>query len=239
MIRICHLYADIMSTYGDRGNVDYLEYFLSSLGMSVIVLSHAYGDMIPEAEIYVFGGGQDSAQVLVSHDLQSHHGDRLKTLLERSYCLAVCGGYQLLGKYYMQLNGRMIDGLAYLPVATIAGTERMSGYVVGIRKFGHRYRSIVGFENHSGRTYILDESKPLMKVVRGGGNNGTDRGEGIVYSKTIGTYLHGPILPRNPHLVYWWLRELLIQGTGIHPDLSVERSAHEGILRKFRVTMKQ
>lgn len=233
MIRICHLYADIMSTYGDRGNVDYLEYFLMNLGLSVTVLDHNYREMIPEAEIYVFGGGQDSAQVLVAHDLQTYHGERLRSLLERSYCLAICGGYQLLGKYYMQLNGQMIDGLGYLPVATVAGAERMSGHVVGMRKFGHRYRSVVGFENHSGRTYILDESKPLMRVVCGGGNNGTDRGEGIVYGKTIGTYLHGPILPRNPHLVYWWLRDMLPREIINRPGLLAEKNAHLSLLAKF------
>jgi CobQ-like glutamine amidotransferase family enzyme len=233
MITICQLYSDIMSTYGDKGNTEYVAYFLAEHGIPVEVFYHRYGELVPRATIYMFGGGQDSAQILVANDLQRENGERLRNFLEDSYCLAVCGGYQLLGRYYIPTDGRIIDGLSYLPITTVAGKERFTGHVVGLRKFGSRNRTVVGFENHSGRTQILDDSEPLLRVVKGNGNNGNDRGEGIVYGKTIGTYLHGPVLPRNPHLVYWWLKDILTADTATNrPNISAEKAAHESMVAK-------
>lgn len=225
MITICQLYSDIMSTYGDRGNTEYVAYFLAQHAIEYTVIYHRYGQPIPKATIYIFGGGQDSAQLLVAHDLQGENGEQLRRYLADAYCLAVCGGYQLLGRYYITADGTMIDGIGYLPVVTVAGKQRFTGHVVGLRTFGRRKRTVVGFENHSGRSYILDGSEPLLRVWRGHGNNGNDRGEGIVFGRTIGTYLHGPILPRNPHLVYWWLKDILISSRQ-RVDISLEKLAH-------------
>lgn len=228
MIKLVQLYSDIMSTYGDRGNVIYIEHFLRQNDKNFETYYHTYGQPIPEADIYVFGGGQDSSQLLVSLDLTIRQGNVLKKYLKNAHCLAVCGGYQLLGKYYMQKDGTVIDGLGYLPVVTVAGPERMVGHVAGKRFMRGQARSVVGFENHSGKTYILDNSAPLLRVPEGKGNNGVDGTEGIVFQKTIGTYLHGPVLPRNPHLLHWWLRDLVSQLN--KPNLTWERKAHRRIV---------
>lgn len=218
-----------MSTYGDRGNVLYLRHFLEQHNVNVEIVDHKCGEEIPKAEIYIFGGGQDAAQALVAADLQGSNGTTLRQYLSSSYCLAVCGGYQLLGKYYLQHDGSMLYGLDFLPIITVANPDRLVGPVVGWQTFNGRKRTVVGFENHSGRTYITDDSKPLLHLMQGGGNNSINQEEGIVYGKTIGTYLHGPILPRNPHLVFWWLRDLLPKQILKEPKLGIEKSSH----RKF------
>jgi len=232
IITICHLYADIMSTYGDRGNVLYLSHFLTQQGINHVITRHCYGQSIKPATIYVFGGGQDASQTLVAKDLQDANGIRLKYYLQKSYCLAICGGYQLLVRYYLMKNGQRLDGLGYLPIATVASDDRLVGPVVIKRPFNGINRTIVGFENHSGKTFILDDSPPLGQVLKGGGNNGNDQTEGIIFNKTIGTYLHGPVLPRNPHLAYWWLRDLVNEYQRyIEPNLIYEKQAHYSYLR--------
>lgn len=232
-IHICQLYSDLMSTYGDQGNVRYLAYFLLQHRIRPLVTYHRHGELIPEADIYIFGGGQDQSQILVAKDLQGENGIRLSQFLQQSYCLAICGGYQLLGKYYLQKDGQSINGLGYLPIVTVASSKRLVGHVIIKRQFNDQQRTIVGFENHSGRTYIIDDSEPLGLVTHGAGNNGDDRTEGIIYQKTIGTYLHGPIFPRNPHLAYWWLKELLRAYGHVAnpPRLEWEKAAHQAYLR--------
>lgn len=229
-VTICQLYSDIMSTYGDRGNVLYLADFFRRYQIEPVVQLHHFGQSIPKADIYIFGGGQDRSQIAVSHDLQTTHGDQLRSYLQDAYCLAVCGGYQLLGKFYLLQDGQMIRGLNYLPVMTIASPDRAVGPVILSRQFGQRKRTVVGFENHSGKTYILDGSKSLGEVEKGSGNNGSDQAEGIIYQKTIGTYLHGPILPRNPHLVRWWLNDLLPKTRLSRLSWQAERLAHQAYL---------
>ncbi len=226
---ICQLYSDIMSTYGDRGNALYLLHFFEQLGLDTKVIWHRYGEDMPKANIYIFGGGQDGSQVLVSRDLQTIHGEQLHDLLQTSYCLAICGGYQLLGRSYITKEGASLTGLDFLPIMTVASSERMVGPVIAYRQFNENKRTVVGFENHSGKTHILDESSALATIIKGNGNNGTDKKEGIVYKKTIGTYLHGPILPRNPHVVYWWLKDL-IEDIEVRPVLEIERLAHRSYL---------
>lgn len=230
-ITICQLYADVMSTYGDRGNVLYLSHFLTQQGINHIITRHCYGQPIKPATIYIFGGGQDTAQTLVANDLKVNNGQKLLTYLQDSYCLAICGGYQLLGRYYILKNGERIDGLGYLPIATVASDDRQVGPIVIKRPFNGINRTIVGFENHSGKSYILDGSPPLGQVLKGGGNNGNDRTEGIIFNKTIGTYLHGPVLPRNPHLAYWWLKDLISEQSPLaSPNLIYEKQAHKAYL---------
>lgn len=230
-ITICQLYANLMSTYGDRGNVLYLKYFLGQLGHTVRLRWHYYGEPIPKATIYVFGGGQDAAQTLVAFDLQGQNGRNLTSYLAQSYCLAVCGGYQLLGRYYLSLAGELLPGLSYLPVGTVGHKQRLVGHVVAMGQYSNSRQTLVGFENHGGRTYILDDSPPLATVLVGGGNNGIDKTEGIVYGRTLGTYLHGPILPRNPHLAHWWLRSLTDNRVGAIPQ--AEKQAHRALLQKL------
>jgi CobQ-like glutamine amidotransferase family enzyme len=233
MIRLCQLYSDILSTYGDRGNILYLEYWFQALGIPCQTVCHQYQQPIPEADVYVFGGGQDSAQRLVAQDFLGEAGERLRRFLPDHFCLAICGGYQLLGHYYIPNNGPILMGLKYLPIGTVAGSERLVGPVAITRQFGRQRRTIVGFENHSGRTVYLEPAEPLGRILAGGGNNDVDGTEGIIYQKIIGTYLHGPILPRNPHLIYWWLKPLVSKYRRYQTlDLRTERWAHREQLKR-------
>lgn len=234
-IHVCQLYSDIMSTYGDQGNLRYLEHFLAGQRISTKISRHTLGQQIPKADIYLFGGGQDATQLLAAADLALENGRRLRQHLDQAYCLAICGGYQLLGKYYIDQNEKVIDGLGYLPVATVASKDRMVGHLIIKRQFGQTDRTIVGFENHSGKTQILDGSPALGEVITGRGNNGHDKGEGIVFGRTIGTYLHGPVLPLNPHLAFWWLKELIVKyGQPLAaPALKSERLAHQNYARQI------
>lgn len=230
MTTIVQLYSDVLSTYGDRGNTLYIQYFLRKHGIVNRVVWHRYGEAIPEADIYVFGGGQDASQRLVASDLQDTNGELLKRYLTTAHCLAICGGYQLLGEYYQISDGSRIQGLGILPIVTLSGKKRFVGKVVGCRSLGSTNRTIVGFENHSGRTFAIAQARPLLQVVSGHGNNAQDGTEGIVLDKIIGTYLHGPVMARNPHLLAWWLRDLLVSQRLRSIDLSGERVAHRNYL---------
>lgn len=203
VVTLTQIYADVMSVYGDNGNLLFAADYLRANGYEVATANHHFGERIPPADIYFFGGGQDGAQRLVSRDLAGENGKRLAGYLSKSYCLAVCGGYQLLGRYYLTNSGELIDGLGYLPVATYGSTERQVGLVQATCVASGR--PIYGFENHAGKTYILDDSPALAAVSKRRGNNGRDGKEGIIFGRTIGTYLHGPILPKNPWLMRWWL----------------------------------
>ena len=232
MVTIVQLYSDLLSTYGDRGNTLYLQYFLHSHGITNRVVWHRYGETIPQSQIYIFGGGQDASQRLVAYDLQGRNGDDLTQYLGDAYCLAVCGGFQLLGQYYQLSNRGRLEGLGILPVVTMAGKGRFVGKVCGYRYFGSTQRTIVGFENHSGRTFATGAAQPLVTLLEGNGNNGEDGTEGIVQGKIIGTYLHGPILARNPHLAAWWLKDLLAGYRIRSIDLTKEKAAHQHYLQQ-------
>ncbi len=233
-IVICQLYIDLMSTYGDQGNLLYLEYFFRDHGVESSVIRHSYGQPIPPADIYLFGGGQDLSQQLVAADLQSDNGARLRAYLNQSHCLAVCGGYQLLGRSYTLADGKVLPGLGFLPIVTHSSSERMVGPIVIAKEFEGHKRTVIGFENHSGKTFLDEGTTALGQVIKGSGNNGQDKSEGIVWQQTIGTYLHGPILPRNPHLAYWWLKDLL-PALELRPTLNwqTERSAHKSYLQEI------
>ncbi|MFO0702546.1 MAG: glutamine amidotransferase [Candidatus Andersenbacteria bacterium] len=203
-LTIVWLYHDLMNLYGDRGNVLTLAHRARARGIDVAVRGVTVGEPLPSvADLVFFGGGQDQEQSLVARDLPSKRA-ALATLLEQGGgLLAVCGGYQLLGSYYQPHESARIAGLGLLPVHTEAGTRRMIGdLVVESEKFG----TLVGFENHSGRTFLhtapagRTSSAPLGRVAIGSGNNGDDEYEGVVVGHAIGTYLHGPLLPKNPRL---------------------------------------
>ncbi len=222
-----------MSTYGDRGNLLYISHFLRIAGIDHQVIVHRYGDVIPFADIYLFGGGQDKSQLLVAQDLQRSNGRRLRDYLSNSYCLAICGGFQLLGKFYIPSSGQLIPGLGYLPISTVASNRRAIGPVVAQSLIYGKERTIVGFENHSGNSYILDDSPPLGHIKVGHGNNNVDKTEGIIYGKTIGSYLHGPLIPRNPHLLGWWLRDLTVGLVGQPISFPLEQQAHQRYLKQL------
>jgi CobQ-like glutamine amidotransferase family enzyme len=203
-LRIGHLYPDLMSIYGDRGNVIALERRASWRGIDAEVRSFTVGAPIDPAwaDVWFFGGGQDVGQDVVGADLQGPSGDALRRSIEGGAALlAVCGGYQLLGHEYVPDGAPAIPGLGLLDVRTKAGKRRFVGNLLAEGEGG----TLIGFENHSGRTYLGPRARPLGRVLVGHGNNGEDGTEGAVQGRVIGCYLHGSLLPKNP-----WLADRLI-----------------------------
>ncbi|HEV2476958.1 MAG TPA: glutamine amidotransferase, partial [Candidatus Dormibacteraeota bacterium] len=198
------LYADLMNIYGDRGNVLTLARRAEWRGLDprVIDLGRGPTEQMRDVDVFFFGGGQDREQALIYDDLRQHKQDSLqKAVQDGAQILAVCGGYQLLGHYYQTAEGERFDGIGMLDVKTEAGKKRFIGDVVVQAALpGLTPSTIVGFENHSGRTFLGDGATPLGNVLHGKGNNGSDRTEGAVQGNIIGTYMHGSLLPKNPHL---------------------------------------
>ncbi len=203
-LRIGHLYPDLMSIYGDRGNVLALAQRARWRGIDVTVRPFTAGTAFDAdwPDVWFFGGGQDQGQDIVGADLAGANGAALRRSLEGgAAAFAVCGGYQLLGHEYLPEHAPAIPGLGVLDVRTRAGRERFVGNLVADTPDGQ----LVGFENHSGRTYLGPNAKPLGAVVIGHGNNGEDKTEGAVQRKIVGTYSHGSCLPKNP-----WLADRLL-----------------------------
>ena len=197
-LNICHLYPDLLNVYGDVGNILILKHRAALRGIDVNIINSSLGDPIDEKNIDIlfFGGGQDFEQSIVSKDLLEVKKDSFVKYVEDSkVVLAICGGYQLLGKYYTAPNGEKIEGLGILNIYTEGGDTRFIGNTeIFNEEFDETY---VGFENHSGRTYINDH-KPLGKCIHGYGNNGEDGYEGCIYKNTFGTYFQGSFLSKNP-----------------------------------------
>lgn len=203
-LRIAHLYPDLMSIYGDRGNVLALAQRARWRDIAVEVRAYTAGMTFdPEwPDLFFFGGGQDIGQDIVGADLQGPNGDAVRTSIAGGAgAFLVCGGYQLFGSEYLPEVGASIPGLGLLDVRTKAGKRRFVGNLVAQTPDG----LLVGFENHSGRTYLGPKAAPLGAVIVGHGNNGEDRTEGAVQGKMVGTYSHGSCLPKNP-----WLADKLL-----------------------------
>ncbi len=208
-LRICHLYPDLLNLYGDRGNITTLVRRAQWRGIDTRIVEARLGDAIdPDAsDLYFIGGGEDRQQRLAAPDLCGVKNDSLRRAADASAAvLGVCGGYQLLGHYYRPSEGADLMGLGLLDLHTVhpgPTARRLIGNIV-IREAGAGVR-LVGFENHGGRTHLGPRARPLGMVEAGFGNNGTDRTEGAVAGTVYGTYLHGPLLPKNP-----WFADLLI-----------------------------
>lgn len=199
-LNICHLYPDLLNVYGDTGNILILKYRAMKRNIKVNVINISTGDKFDETkyDIVLFGGGQDYEQSIVSKDILDNKAYGLKKYIEdEKVFLAICGGYQLLGKYYTTPQGEKLEGLSILDIYTEGGKDRFIGNTV---IFNEEYKeTYVGFENHSGRTYI-GNLKPLGRVIKGYGNNGEDSFEGCIYKNTFCTYFHGSLLSKNPEL---------------------------------------
>jgi len=216
-LRIAHLYPDLMNIYGDRGNVIALSQRAKWRGIDAEVRSYSVGEWAdPEwPDVWFFGGGQDQGQDIVGADLAGKNGAALKKSVESGAAIfSVCGGYQLLGHEYIPETGPSIPGVGILDVTTRAGNTRFVGNLLVNSPDAY----LIGFENHSGRTYVGAKAKPLGTVVVGNGNNGEDKTEGAVQGRVIGCYLHGSCLPKNP-----WLADRLL-GWGLarrHDDVKL------------------
>lgn len=197
MIKIAHLYPDMLNLYGDRGNIITLTTRLKARNIGVQVDNITMGKSFnsDDYDMIFIGGGQDFEQDALIDDLKQGKDKELKKAVESSkVVLAICGGYQMLGKYYETYDGKKLEYLGILDFYTRGEEERMIGNYAYKTKEGIE---IVGFENHSGRTYLSKGLEPLGMVIKGYGNNGEDKTEGVRYKNTFGTYSHGPVLPKN------------------------------------------
>ncbi|MCM8711169.1 type 1 glutamine amidotransferase [Clostridium sp. SYSU_GA19001] len=235
-LNICHLYPDLLNVYGDYGNILILKYRAKQRGINVNIFNVSMGDAFEgnKYDITFFGGGQDYEQSIVSKDLMEIKKQAITDYVEaEKVFLCICGGYQLLGKYYTTPNGEKLQGLGILDIYTESGEKRFIGNTIIYNEdFNETY---VGFENHSGRTYI-GSLKPLGKVKVGYGNNGEDGYEGCIYKNTYCTYFHGSLLSKNPELADRLLTEALRKKYGnitLKPlDDSYELKAKEFIINR-------
>jgi CobQ-like glutamine amidotransferase family enzyme len=210
-ITVGHLYPDYLNIYADRGNIAVLAARARARGHDLDVRAIGMRDPVPGGEVDLFyvGGGQDREQELVAHDLGAK-AEPLREAVERGAAfLAVCGGYQLLGRSYLDVAGNELPGIGLLPLHTVAGDRRMIGDV--LLDCAWAGETLAGFENHAGRTILDDGAEPLGRVVAGFGNDGSSGYEGCRYRRAYGTYLHGPLLPRNP-----WLADRLLEEALAH-----------------------
>ena len=206
-LTIGHLYPDLLNLYGDRGNIQCFRKRLEWRGIEAEVIPFLSGDKIDfsKLDIVLLGGGSDREQMLVCERLKSIQPDFKAYVEDNGVVIAICGGYQLLGNYYKTDQGT-IKGLELVDMYTEQGEGRLIQNIVLQSDLFEM--PIVGFENHGGRTYI-NQNKPLGKVLHGAGNDGTSGYEGVVYKNVIGTYLHGPLLPKNPQLADWLIARAL------------------------------
>jgi lipid II isoglutaminyl synthase (glutamine-hydrolysing) len=212
-----HLYPDYLNIYADRGNIAVLARRAAWRGHELEVREVSVGEglRVGEHDLLYIGGGQDREQALVATDLAAKADAVLEAAWRGAAVLAVCGGYQLLGRSYRDLAGADLPGIGLFPLDTVAGEKRMIGDVLlrcelepGVQ------RTLAGFENHAGRTRLDDGAEPLGRVVAGFGNDGESGFEGCRVGRAVGTYLHGPLLPRNPWFADWLLAEAIAHRTG-------------------------
>ncbi|MEA2396573.1 MAG: hypothetical protein QOK25_129 [Thermoleophilaceae bacterium] len=232
-LRVCSLYPELMNIYADRGNIAVLRARCEWRGLGFQLASASVGESVdPGAhELFYMGGGQDRDQVAVARDMVETKRDALHAAAGReAVVLAVCGGYQLLGSSY-QMGDEELPGVGLVDLRTVREPgPRLIGNCAIEADMGTGPRVIAGFENHGGRTYLGDGERPLGRVLSGHGNNGADGFEGVHRGNVIGTYLHGPLLPKNV-----WLADRLIElalGIELQPlDDEMEEAAHRSARR--------
>ena len=233
-IRVGHLYPDYLNIYADRGNIAVLARRAAARGHELDVQAIGMGDPVPEVDLFYVGGGQDREQELVAHDLAAKAEAMEEAVANGAAVLAVCGGYQFLGRSYRDVAGVELPGIGLLPLETIAGTRRMIGDVLLQCEWAGE--PLAGFENHAGRTLLDEGAEPLGRVLSGFGNDGASGYEGCRAGRVYGTYLHGPLLPRNP----WFADRLLQDALGLDEPLAplddeLEREAHAVSAGRARV----
>jgi len=230
-LRIGHLYPKLLNIYGDGGNIITLKRRAEWRGAEVIIDEINSGDLsIAEHDIYFIGGGQDLQQIEVSKELQRHKEFLTAERDRGAVFLGICGGYQLLGHYYQPHEGDKLMGISLMDAYTIAGNKRFIGNVT-VGQAMPDNNILVGFENHSGLTYLQGDTKPIGTVIVGNGNNGKDKTEGGRYKNVFGTYMHGSFLPKNPKFADYLLE--LALGEKLPPlDDTIENNAHDVLINK-------
>jgi lipid II isoglutaminyl synthase (glutamine-hydrolysing) len=234
-LRVGHLYPDYLNIYADRGNIAVLTRRASLRGLDLEVAAIGPGDEVdPDGhDLLYVGGGQDREQALIAPDVAAKGPALRQAVADGVAVLAVCGGYQLLGRFYRDRYGSELPGAGVLPLHTVAGERRMIGDVLlECELEPGRRKTVAGFENHAGRTLLDEGAEPLGRVVAGVGNDGATGFEGCRLGRAVGTYLHGPLLPRNPWLADWLLAQAVAHATGGDPpaleplDDRLEAEAH-------------
>lgn len=244
---ICHLYPDLLNLYGDMGNIIALTQRSKWRGITANVHNVTLGESFDSGkyDIIFLGGGQDYEQEIIHTDLIGQKSSEIISAVENNRVfLCVCGGYQLMGKYYKTWDGKEIEFLGALNLWTVGGKKRMIGNIAlnycGPAPDGYKKDfTVAGFENHSGRTYLGDGVAPLGKVIRGYGNNGEDGSEGAIYKNVFCSYLHGSLLPKNPRLADLLLLTALRKKYPDFGELSVlddaiENAAHSAAISKLK-----
>ncbi len=251
-LNICHLYPDLLNIYGDRGNVTALKKRCEWRNIGVNIHNVSLGDEFTPSEydMVFMGGGQDYEQEIVQRDIRNKKGAIIDAIDAGMVFLCICGGYQLLGKYYRTWEGNEIEFLDILDIWTIGGKKRMIGNLVFECAFLQPTATtatsansglVVGFENHSGRTYLGPSVQPLGRVIKGFGNNGEDCNEGARYKNVFCTYSHGSLLPKNPALADYLILTALERKYPFISELAslddtMEIRAHDAILTLIQRT---
>jgi lipid II isoglutaminyl synthase (glutamine-hydrolysing) len=238
-LNICHLYPDVLNLYGDRGNVTCMEQRLRWRGIDVTTTGISVGQPLDASkfDLFFIGGGQDFEQEVLLGDLKGGKTEQVKSAIEDGKTfLAICGGYQMLGAYYKTWDGQQCDFIGALDLYTIGHKDRMIGnYMFTCEELDGL--KVVGFENHSGKTYLGPSVRPMGKVLAGSGNNGEDKCEGARYNNVFATYSHGCLLPKNPQLCDHILKTALARKYGsaeLSPlDDTLENLAHDAMVRRL------
>jgi lipid II isoglutaminyl synthase (glutamine-hydrolysing) len=241
-LTLVHLYPDLMNVYGDRGNIMTFRRRCAWRGIELDVQPVSLGDRLTpgSSDLMFFGGGQDREQAVISPDFVAEKGAAVAEAVEDgAVMLAVCGGYQLLGHTYTTVDGRELPGAGVFDVRSVPGSRRHIGNLVAEANVDGTPRTLVGFENHSGQTYLGTGSRPLAKVLQGGGNNGEDGTEGAIYREAYGCYLHGSLLPKNPWFADHLIQRALLRRYGdviaLAPlDDTLEERAHAAVVSRAR-----
>lgn len=200
-LRVAHLYGNLLNTYGDNGNLLVLNYLAKKMNVdfdiSIVSIYEPFN--AADYDLVFFGGGQDYEQKIVAKDIVSKRDELIKYIENDGVLLAICGGYQLLGHYYVTADGEKINGIAAMDHYT--ETQDNNRFIGNIKIYSQEFdETYLGFENHNGRTFLGENQRPLGTVIEGNGNNGDDKGEGVIYRNVFGSYFHGPILARNTNL---------------------------------------
>ena len=235
-ISIAHLYPKLLNLYGDIGNIITLKKRCEWRNIEVEFEDINIGDKIKEHDIYFVGGGQDKQQEEVADELYRQKDFLTEERDRNAVFLGICGGYQLFGHYYQPHDKEKLKGISLIDAYTVAGNTRFIGNVTAFTDFLNP-KTLVGFENHSGLTYLNGETKPLAKIEVGNGNNGKDRTEGARYKNVFGTYLHGSFLPKNPQFADYMIELALEKRYGekipLKPlDDTLELNTHNSLINK-------
>ena len=235
-ISIAHLYPKLLNLYGDIGNIITLKKRCEWRGIEVEFEEINIGDKINGHDIYFIGGGQDKQQEEVADELYRQKDFLTEERDRNAVFLGICGGYQLFGHYYQPHDKDRLNGISLMDAYTVAGNTRFIGNVTVHTDFLNP-ETLVGFENHSGLTYLQGDTKPLAVVEVGNGNNGKDKTEGGRYKNVFGTYLHGSFLPKNPHFADYMIELALEKRYGEKIELSplddkLELLTHKSLVGK-------